>query len=71
MTYRRILIKISGEALMGEGDFGIALDTVDRIAGDLKEVWEQGYEVAGVVGGGNIFRGLSAAAKGMERATAD
>jgi uridylate kinase len=69
--YRRVLIKISGEALMGEAPFGISLDTVDRIARDLKEACEAGIEVAAVIGGGNIFRGLSAAAQGMERATAD
>jgi uridylate kinase len=69
--YRRILIKISGEALMGAAPFGISLETVDRIARDLKEACERGVEVAAVIGGGNIFRGLSAAAQGMERATAD
>lgn len=69
--YRRVLIKISGEALMGEAPFGISFDTVDRIARDLKEACESGIEVAAVIGGGNIFRGLSAAAEGMERATAD
>jgi uridylate kinase len=69
--YRRVLIKISGEALMGEQPFGISLDTVDRIARDLKEACDAGIEVAAVIGGGNIFRGLSAAAQGMERATAD
>jgi uridylate kinase len=69
--YRRVLIKISGEALMGDAPFGISLETVGRIARDLKETCEAGIEVAAVIGGGNIFRGLSAAAQGMERATAD
>lgn len=71
IPYRRALIKISGEALMGPQSSGIDLETVDRVAGDLKEAWSAGVEVAAVIGGGNIFRGLQAAAKGMERATAD
>jgi uridylate kinase len=71
IPYKRILIKISGEALMGDGAYGIDLGTVSQIADDLKEAWEAGVDVAAVVGGGNIFRGLSAAAGGMERATAD
>jgi uridylate kinase len=71
IPYKRILIKISGEALMGRGAYGIDLETVNQIAADLKEVWDAGFEVAAVIGGGNIFRGLSASAGGMERATAD
>ncbi len=71
IPYRRVLIKISGEALMGPQSFGIDLATVDRIAQDVKDAWSEGVEVAAVIGGGNIFRGLSAAAKGMERATGD
>lgn len=70
-SYKRILIKISGEALMGRGAYGIDHETVEQIAADLKEAWSDGIEVAAVIGGGNIFRGLSAAARGMERATAD
>jgi uridylate kinase len=69
--YRRILLKISGEALMGPGNYGIDLATVDRIAGEIKEAKAIGTEVCAVIGGGNIFRGMQAAASGMERATAD
>jgi uridylate kinase len=71
IPYKRILIKISGEALMGRGAYGIDLATVSQIAADLKETWDAGVQIAVVIGGGNIFRGLSAAAGGMERATAD
>ena len=69
--YRRILLKLSGEGLMGERDYGIDTDTVDRICGDIKSVHDQGVQVCLVIGAGNIFRGLSAAAKGVERTTAD
>ncbi len=69
--YKRVLLKISGEALMGEQDYGLDPAFVDRIAADLKAVHESGVEICVVVGGGNIFRGLSGAATGMERATAD
>jgi uridylate kinase len=69
--YKRVLLKISGEALMGEQEYGLDPAIVDRIAADLKAVHDVGIEVCVVVGGGNIFRGLSGAATGMERATAD
>ena len=69
--YKRILLKISGEALMGEGQFGIDLPTVERVAGEVKAAREMGVEICLVVGGGNIFRGLTVAAGGMERASAD
>ena len=69
--YKRVLVKISGEALMGAEDYGIDTDTVEGIAADLKEATDLGAEVCLVVGGGNIFRGLSGAAAGIERATAD
>jgi len=69
--FRRILLKISGEALMGDENYGIDSETVDRIAGDIVEVSRQGIEICLVVGGGNIFRGISGAAAGMERASAD
>jgi uridylate kinase len=69
--FKRVLLKISGEALMGEGDYGIETDTVNRIAKDIKDVIDLGIEVCLVVGGGNIFRGVSGAAVGMERSTAD
>ncbi len=69
--YKRVLLKISGEALMGSEPYGIDFPTADRIAGDVASVLEAGVEVCLVIGGGNIFRGLSGAAKGMERANAD
>ncbi len=69
--YKRVLLKISGEALMGPGKYGIDLETVDRIAREVKQAKELGAELCLVIGGGNIFRGVSQAAKGMERASAD
>ena len=69
--FRRILLKVSGEALMGSQAYGLDMPTVDRIAADIKGVYDLGIEVCLVIGGGNIFRGLSVAARGMERATAD
>src|SRR5579862_413304 len=69
--YRRILLKVSGEVLMGDQAFGIDLKTLDLVAADIAEVISQGIELCLVVGGGNIFRGLSMAGKGMERASAD
>jgi uridylate kinase len=69
--YRRVLLKVSGEALMGAGGFGIDIDTVDRIARDVKEAADAGSQICMVIGGGNIFRGLAGAAKGIDRATAD
>jgi uridylate kinase len=69
--YKRILLKLSGEALMGELGYGIDHAVLDSITSEVKEVYDLGVEVAIVIGGGNIFRGLSGAAKGMERASAD
>ena len=69
--YKRILLKISGEALMGEKPFGLDMAMVDRVAAEIAEVWRMGIEIGLVIGGGNIFRGVSDAAKGMERTTAD
>jgi uridylate kinase len=69
--YRRVLLKVSGEALMGDGGFGIDVSTVDRIAADVKEAADAGTQICMVIGGGNIFRGLAGAAKGIDRATAD
>ena len=69
--YRRVLLKVSGEALMGEQPYGIDPAVIDRIAADIVAVRDLGVEVALVVGGGNIFRGVSGAADGIERATAD
>jgi uridylate kinase len=70
-VYRRILVKISGEALAGAQGYGIDPDTMARIAGEISEVVQLGVQVAVVIGGGNIFRGLVASAGGMERATGD
>jgi len=70
-VYRRILLKLSGEALAGEEGYGIDSKVLDFIAGEIKEIHELGIEVAIVIGGGNIFRGIEGAAKGMERASAD
>jgi uridylate kinase len=69
--YARVLLKVSGEALMGEGNYGIDVGAVDRIAGDVKEAADGGSQICMVIGGGNIFRGLAGAAKGIDRATAD
>jgi uridylate kinase len=69
--FNRILLKLSGEALMGSGQFGIDPDTVARIASEVKAAKDTGHELCLVVGGGNIFRGLAAAAKGFERSSAD
>jgi uridylate kinase len=70
-AWRRIVVKLSGEALMGAGSHGLDQDTLARIAADLKEVAARGVEVAVVVGGGNFFRGIEGADKGIERARAD
>lgn len=70
-AYKRILLKLSGEALMGEDSYGINRGTVDRIVGEIAEVVNLGVEVAVVIGGGNIFRGFAPAASHMDRATAD
>mgnify|MGYP000259447430 CR=1 FL=1 len=70
-TYRRILLKLSGEAAMGDQAFGIDPDTVARMAGEVKLARDAGHQLCLVIGGGNIFRGMAGAAKGMDRATAD
>jgi uridylate kinase len=70
-VYRRVLLKLSGEALMGEQQFGVDPVVAARIAGDIGEIQQLGVQTAVVIGGGNIFRGLAASAKGMDRATAD
>ena len=69
--YNRILLKISGESLMGERQFGLDPAMVNRVAGEIATIVNYGVEVCVVIGGGNIFRGVSGAANGMERATAD
>jgi uridylate kinase len=70
-VYKRVLLKLSGEALMGEQQFGVDPGVVAQIAIDVREIQGLGVETAIVIGGGNIFRGLAASAKGMDRATAD
>jgi uridylate kinase len=70
-SYRRVLLKLSGEALMGERDYGLDPSTVRRIASEVRTIHDMGVEVCLVVGGGNIFRGVSGAASGMDRASAD
>lgn len=69
--YKRILLKLSGEALIGEQGYGIDHAVLEKIASEIKELYDLGIEIAIVIGGGNIFRGLSAASKGMERSSAD
>ena len=71
LLYRRILLKLSGEALMGEKDYGIDPDVVGRIATEIHSLMDSGAQVALVVGGGNIFRGIQLANHGMDRVTAD
>jgi len=70
-VFRRVLLKLSGEALMGEREYGIDLDTIEAIAREILDVHERGLEVAIVIGAGNFYRGMAAAAEGMDRATAD
>jgi uridylate kinase len=70
-VFRRVLLKLSGEALMGEREYGTDVSTVQAIAEEIVDVQSSGVEVAIVVGGGNIYRGMAAAADGMDRATAD
>ena len=70
-VYKRILLKLSGEALMGEDAYGINRTTIDRIVAEIAVVAAMGLEIAVVIGGGNIFRGVAPAAAGMDRATAD
>jgi uridylate kinase len=71
LTYKRILLKLSGEALMGEQDFGIDPAIIQRVSEEIAEVVNAGVEVGLVIGGGNIFRGVSLASGGMDRAAAD
>jgi len=70
-VYKRILLKLSGEALMGDDPYGVNRETIHRIVSEIKEVIELDVEVGVVIGGGNIFRGMAPAAAGMDRATAD
>lgn len=70
-AYKRILLKLSGEALMGDDAFGINREVVGRIVAEIGEISRLGVQVGVVIGGGNIFRGMAGAASGMDRATAD
>ena len=70
-AFKRVLLKLSGEALQGEQGYGISRDTIGNLATEIKEVQELGVELAVVIGGGNIFRGVAGASSGMDRATAD
>ncbi len=70
-VYKRILLKLSGEALAGSQGFGIHPETIQQIALDVAEVYQAGYEIGIVIGGGNIFRGIAASAHGMDRASSD
>jgi uridylate kinase len=70
-AFRRVLLKLSGEALMGEEEYGLSPERVDAIAREVKDVCDAGVEVALVIGAGNIYRGMAGAAEGMDRATAD
>ncbi len=69
--YRRVMLKLSGEALMGDTDFGISTDVLNYVADEVKQVLDIGMEVGLVIGAGNIFRGVAGASKGMDRTTAD
>jgi uridylate kinase len=71
LPFDRVLLKLSGEALMGEQEYGLDLERIEQIADEIVYVQEQGVEIALVVGAGNIYRGMAAAAEGMDRATAD
>src|SRR5205814_8924229 len=71
MKYKRVLLKLSGESLMGDQGFGIDPQIVNRIASEIKDVHDLGVQVAIVIGGGNIFRGIKASEEGFDRVTAD
>lgn len=71
LAYKRVLLKLSGEALMGQGSYGIDTDVLAQVAEDIKDVESTGVQIAVVIGGGNIFRGVAPSAKGMDRANAD
>ncbi|MEI8188166.1 MAG: UMP kinase [candidate division NC10 bacterium] len=71
LAYKRVMLKISGEALAGTQEYGLSTDVVSFIAEEVREVYRLGIQVAMVIGGGNIFRGMEASARGMDRASAD
>lgn len=68
---KRILLKISGESLMGKADYGIDVSTINQISNEIKKVYKKKYQICLIIGGGNIFRGMSVAAKGMDRVAGD
>ena len=70
-AFRRVLLKLSGEALMGDQPYGMSPEKVESLAGEIKRVNDRGVETAVVIGAGNIYRGMAATAEGMDRATAD
>ena len=67
----RILLKISGESLMGDTQFGLDIQRIDNIAHEIKEVFEKKYQVCLIIGGGNIFRGIKGASEGIDRSSSD
>ena len=69
--YHRVLLKLSGEALMGQGDYGIDSAMLEHLTQEIKSIYDDGIQIGIVVGGGNIFRGMAGAASGMDRAQAD
>ena len=71
LKYKRVLLKLSGEALMGGDAFGVNAETISKIVNEIKVIVDSGVELAIVIGGGNIFRGVALGSKGMDRATAD
>ncbi len=71
LVYRRVLLKLSGEALLGDAPYGISPEVIDDLAGQIRKVHDTGVELGLVVGGGNIFRGVAGSARGMDRAAAD
>ncbi len=71
VPYRRVMLKLSGEGLLGKAEYGLDMEMVDRVAQEVKAVHDAGIQVCMVIGGGNIFRGVSSAAKGMDRTSAD
>ena len=71
MNKKRVLLKISGEALMGETQFGLDVKTISYIANEIKEVYSNNYQICLIIGGGNIFRGIEGASEGIDRSTSD
>ena len=68
---KRILLKISGESLMGDSNYGIEVSTINKIANEIKKVFKKKYQICLIIGGGNIFRGIKGASEGIDRSTSD